>query len=903
MKKFLLLMCLTTLIYKAQAQTTYYWTSGVGPKSFKSNNNWNTALNGSGTTRTLEDSTDILIIDGNNIGGATATTGTVRATVSSTKCGQLKIINNANLVLSRPTGGTAGTLTIAGGSGDDFVVGLGSSFSLDSRSDSGAVTLALTTNATGAIDGNVTITNTASSKITVQKQYGLVFKSTAVCNLSSTPTAAVYAFGSASQSVNFGTVFQSGATLNNSGTYSPMGGTSSYQAALMLPGSNYYIKSTNIAVLPSTTGSWTQNKFFGNVYIQNGAAFISDGSILYMDNLTIDASCTFTTHTSGTTPITGNLVVNGALTSPALSTNTLVFGGNGAQTLTGTGTLNIASLSVGDNSDLAISNNINVANSAQITGKINFSTKVISGAGTFSSRTNPTALAMTGNVTADSLRVNNTSISGVPTAPSGLIGLTVTGAGIQPNTTVISTSGGGFYLVLSKPATITGIAVPLTFVGGTSTLTTANPNGFDSTNGCVSVTGKKTFQAGTNYVINAATTKPIGITTGQDSVMTVGNLTLNAPVTTCINTKVNGVLALNSGKLTVRESDTVRIAITGSIAGAPFNNSKYIALNAAFGKVGTLKIDSFTTIKSFPIGTNTDYLPVTIKPNTDYVEFISSVFQGFTTDGTINGTPLTATQKSNVVDAIWNLNRVAGNANCEISLGWTNNLEGSNFAGFADAQIDAASYNAPNWTAPLVSSASNAVNTIVGGFSTFGAIAIGKKGDLLPVKLYNLKATLNNNAANISWSVSNEIDMNKYVVERSNDGRNFEKVGEVLALNKGENNYQLTNDNLITSTYYYRVISLDRGGKTSYSQILKVSNQSKLSLSAYPNPASNQIVLAGLTTGSTFQITDAVGKVVYRNIASSQTQVIETGKLINGMYLINVLNIDGSESVISFIKQ
>jgi hypothetical protein len=384
--------------------------------------------------------------------------------------------------------------------------------------------------------------------------------------------------------------------------------------------------------------------------------------------------------------------------------------------------------------------------------------------------------------------------------------------------------------------------------------------------------------------------------------MTVGNLTLNAPVTTNINTRVNGTLTLNSGKLSVRETDTVRIAMTGSIAGAPFDNTKYIALNTAAGKVGALKIDSFSLPKLFPIGTPLDYLPVTIQ-SSGTAEFIASVFQGVTTDGTINGTPLSASQKANAVDAVWNINRLAGTSTCDIGISWTNNLEGSNFAGFTDAQIEAANYTGLGWTAPFLSTATSSTNNINTIFATFGPIAIGKKGDLLPVKLYNLKATLNNNTVNISWSVSNEIDMNKYVVERSNDGRSFEKVGEVLALNKNENNYQFANNNVAAGTYYYRVASIVKGGKTTYSQILKVSSQTKLSVSLYPNPASKQIVVAGVANGATLQITNAIGKVVYKNIATAQSQVIETSNLLSGVYFINITNVDGTTNTVSFIKK
>jgi hypothetical protein len=899
MKRFLLLLCLTTLIYKAQSQTTYYWVGGSAASSIKANANWNTALNGSGTVRTVNGTDDILIFDGTNIGGDTAATGTINVTVTSDSSSKFILQNGANVVFARPTGGGgSATLSLIGGTGDDLIIGVGSTLTLGGSAADGNVVLNLFAGATGSIEGNVNISGTGLHRLTSQTKYGIVFKPTAVCTLSTTPASSGYPFGSSTQGTNLGIIFQSGATLITSGTYSPMGNKSTDQSALMLPGSNYYIKSTNAA----STGSWTQNKYFGNVYIQNGATFLCDGSILYISNLTIDAGCTFTTHTSGTTPVMGNLVVNGTIASPAASTNSIVFGGNGAQSLTGTGTLNIASLIVGDNSDLTISNNINVANTAQITGKINFGTNAISGAGTFSSRTNPTALAMTGNVNADSFRVNNTSIAGTPTAPSGLVGLTVTGAGIQPNTTVVASSGGNFYLVLSKPATATGNAVALTFAGGTATLATANPNGFDTTNGCITVTGKKTFQAGTNYVINAATTKPIGITSGQDSSMTVGNLTLNAPVTTCINTKVNGVLTLNNGKLSVRANDTVRISVGASIDGAPFSSSKYIALNFSGAAVGALRIDSFTTTKEFPIGNDINYMPVILTPS-ENSSFLINAYQGATVDGTITGAPLTSTQKANVVDAIWNINRISGANGCDVKLKWPASLEGANFATYTNSQIGIGHYEAGTWGLNI-GSGDNTINAATANFTSFSTFGVGMFGDnLLPIKLFNLKATLNNNSVNISWSVANEIDMNKYVVERSNDGRNFEKVGALLALNNGENNYQLANNNLAAGTYYYRVLSIDKSGKIAYSQMLKVSTQTKLNVSVYPNPASNEIVIAGITNGAAIQITNASGKVIYKKTTAAQTQIIETNTFLNGIYFINVSNLDGTTNTISFIKK
>lgn len=897
MKKFLLLLCLTALLYNANSQTTYYWVGGNGPISFTSNSRWNTALNGSGTQRTLADSTDILIFDGTNVGGATPKTGAVNVTTSSTKCGQLKLVNNASLSISRPTGGGTGTITITGGVGEDFVVDAGSSFSLNSLVDSGAVVVLIQNPSTGLVAGNFGIANTSTSRIVVQAAGALVFTGSAICTLSATPAAAGYPFGSATQGFEKGVIFQSGSQLICSGKYSPMGGTSTFMAIDFKLGSNCYIRNSNAA----STGSWTANKVYGNLYIQNGSTLTADGALLRIENFAIDAGCGYITHTSGQTPVTGNLVVNGTYSGPvAASTNTLVMGGSTAQSVTGSGTISTPAFVVGDNSNVTLAKNIVTTGTTttNIVGKLDFGTNVISGTSPFTSRVNGTAVTVTGNTVAGSTIITNTTGT-----LSGNTALTITGAGIAANTNVIGFSSGNSTISMSQPATATATGVSFTFASGAATLTTAHPNGFDSLTGCVTTTGAKSFATGTNYVINAATTRPIGISSTVGTSMGVGSLTLNAPVTTNYNTRVAGVLALNTGKLTIRPSDTLRVLYTGNLAGSPFSSSKYIVTDVSGANSGAFRIDSFSLPKTFPIGTATDYLPVSITPSVGSVSFSASVFAGVTEDGMLGGTALTALQKANVVDAVWNIRRTAGTSDCDISLGWTNALEGSNFAAYSDAQIGAANYLTPNWM-PAVTVASNATNIAVAGFTNFGAIAIGKLGDILPVKITNLAASVKDKNVQISFTTFNEINIEKYIIERSIDARNFVAVGSVMALNvANESNYKQTDATVAAGVYYYRIAVVNKNGKIEYSNAIKVAIDTKISLSVYPNPATNEVVVSGIVKGSTLQIVDAAGKIVAQKNVNNEAQTINVSQFARGLFILKVTQPNGTVNNLSFIKK
>jgi len=895
MKKFLLSLSLIIAFCNVNSQTTYYWVGGTGPVSFTSNSRWNTALNGSGTSRVAADSTDILIFDGTNIGGSSATTGTVSVTVSSTKCGQIKLVNNASVVMSRPTGGTAGTLTISGGTGDDFVINLGSTFSINSPSDSGAVNLVLQAVSTGLVSGNVNISNTATSRITTQSTGALVFTSTAVCTVSTTPATAGYPFGSATQGFEKGIVFMSGSKLICSSKYSPMGGTSSYQAIDFKTGSNYYIRSSNAA----STGSWTNTKTLGNLFIQNGATFTADGPFNKIENLTIESGCSLITHTSGQTPVLGNLVVDGTLSAPSGSTNNLVMGGNTQQTISGSGTITVPTFVVANYSDVILQKNI-VANTAtNIIGKIDFgATNIISGDGTFATKVNSTATSVASNTVADSYQ-----ITGVPANTlSGVIGLTISGAGIQPNTHVVGFSAGTGYINLSKPTTATATGVSVTFSSNAATLATANPNGFNNINGCVTTIGTLSYASGTNYIINAPTTYPIGVSTTASTSMTIGNLELNAPVSTNYNMRVNGSLNLQSGKFTITAGDTVRIFNGNNIGGSPFSIAKYIVTSNNGTETGVLRIDTFNTAKLFPIGTTTDYLPVTITP-TDFSNFCVSAFNGVTSDATLTGTAFSASQKQNIVDGVWLINRTKGTGIADIKLNWTDNLEGSTFLSLADNLVGISAYDGTNWSIAKSLTANNTQNFATDTFSNFQAFAVGKFGDILPVKFLGVNSSVKNSSATINWFVANEINVEKYYIERSSDGRNYNKIAILLFTSNAEGKYEYSDLNLTPGIYFYRIVAIDKSGKKQYSSILKVSIQTEIKISVYPNPTSNEIIVSGIETGSILKIIDISGKIVFQKIANSQVQTLDISKLPNGNYSITNLTLNGKTNSILFIKK
>lgn len=724
MKKNLLVLLLLLTAGFLSAQTTYYWVGGTGSTSFTNNANWNTALNGSGTSRSAEAASDILIIDGSNIGGATPSTGTVGLIVPALSyVGQLKLVNNAVLNFTCASG--TDSVVISGGNGDDLVVEAGSSLSLIGAG-SGVIVLPVATS--GRISGAFAASG-GGHRVLTQTTGGLVFSGTATATVNSTS----YVFGSASASTiaaQLSVVFESGAHLYYNGGNSPMGNSSTFAAIDFRPGSNYHIRAAN------ATGSYLNSKSFGNVFIENNISFTSDGPIFRMGDLTIDAGSSFTTHTSGNTAILGNLVVNGSFAfpvTPSVSTNVIIMGGNSLQTITGSGTLNLPSLTVADNSSVRLERDITVNTAVNVFGKLDFQTYRINGSAAFSTRVNETANATSGTLTAGSYTITNAS------GLAGVAGLTVAGAGIPANTSVISFSTGSALLTLSNPITTSGTGIALTFSSDTSTLITANTAGFEDGTGSVNVTGAKTYKSGTNYTINAATEKPFGVSaTGN---VRIGHLVINAPVKVNYAPEIYGRLEINS-KLSLRPDDTLLIR-NGAVINGNFNNNNYIVTpgDASDGEQALVLLENLSAATAVPVGGDNYYLPVVLTP-TATGNYSVAVIEGITDNGLVSGTPLSALEKNRFVNAVWQIHQLSGTGAANISLQWDNALEGSAFTTLADSEIGLVTNTAGAWSSP-VNTGNNSANTASADITDFGVFAVGATAQVdpfvfneLPAKIY-----------------------------------------------------------------------------------------------------------------------------------------------------------------------
>jgi hypothetical protein len=113
----------------------------------------------------------------------------------------------------------------------------------------------------------------------------------------------------------------------------------------------------------------------------------------------------------------------------------------------------------------------------------------------------------------------------------------------------------------------------------------------------------------------------------------------------------------------------------------------------------------------------------------------------------------------------------------------------------------------------------------------------------LPVELTSFTASMTEfNTALLKWRTESETQNDRFEIERSQDGAEFEYMGRVKGTGTTTkvNNYSLIDENPLPGVSYYRLKQVDQDGSFAYSEIRSVDNNGTGNIRekfvAFPNP-------------------------------------------------------------------
>ncbi|TDE17389.1 T9SS type A sorting domain-containing protein [Dyadobacter psychrotolerans] len=163
----------------------------------------------------------------------------------------------------------------------------------------------------------------------------------------------------------------------------------------------------------------------------------------------------------------------------------------------------------------------------------------------------------------------------------------------------------------------------------------------------------------------------------------------------------------------------------------------------------------------------------------------------------------------------------------------------------------------------------------------------------LPIKLTSFNVQKNENRALLSWNTASEYNSDNFEIQRSGNGKNWNKIGKVQAAVESHLplNYTFTDHTPADGENLYRLKMTDTDGTFAYSTV-KMLNFSRRDILLYPNPVSDKLF-----------ISDDDNKIQSVNLFNSLGQIVSKSSKIGdglsvkhlqpGLYLIQITQSNG----------
>ena len=194
-------------------------------------------------------------------------------------------------------------------------------------------------------------------------------------------------------------------------------------------------------------------------------------------------------------------------------------------------------------------------------------------------------------------------------------------------------------------------------------------------------------------------------------------------------------------------------------------------------------------------------------------------------------------------------------------------------------------------------------------FVVFDNLSIGPLLSPLPVNFIGLVANrTSTTGVDLKWDVSEEVNVDRYEIERSENGASFTTIGTVSA--NGKSIYQFNDNTAPKGNLFYRVRNIDIDGASKYSGVVRIKGDASTSfgekLLVYPSPASEQITIEHkrILRNATISINAMDGRqvrIIRPKEGASHTPVI-VSDLKPGMYIIRFDDGSGLIQTTKFVR-
>ncbi|MFY7965095.1 MAG: T9SS type A sorting domain-containing protein [Chitinophagaceae bacterium] len=167
---------------------------------------------------------------------------------------------------------------------------------------------------------------------------------------------------------------------------------------------------------------------------------------------------------------------------------------------------------------------------------------------------------------------------------------------------------------------------------------------------------------------------------------------------------------------------------------------------------------------------------------------------------------------------------------------------------------------------------------------------------ILPITLLSFDAVISEQKKiHIKWTTIYEYNNKEFILERSENGKDFNPLKTISSLGNASNlnqQYEYLDQNPFEKENFYRLKQVDLNGKITYSKTLKISFTADNSIKIFPNPTSNYLYIntPSLQGNLKYTISNINGKVLMEQKILSNSSIIDLTGINRGTYFITILS-------------
>ncbi len=193
--------------------------------------------------------------------------------------------------------------------------------------------------------------------------------------------------------------------------------------------------------------------------------------------------------------------------------------------------------------------------------------------------------------------------------------------------------------------------------------------------------------------------------------------------------------------------------------------------------------------------------------------------------------------------------------------------------------------------------------------------AFGMNAIPLPVTLISFTGQfMNADDVQLSWITTNEVNMQSYIIERSDDGTSFTDAGTMAAKGQGSSraDYAFIDKNVLANPVYYRLRVVDKNGDIAFSKTITLGKPVTSKAYLAPNPVrtgSDVMLVYRATTNqhkATVLVYNTQAQLLQQNnivLKQGRNEIrIASAKLPAGQYFIKLMG-DGFAEIVKLLVQ